>query len=75
MAGACNLKVSPHFLMEIHVSLVGAVPNGMYVEHIPQLRSLMNTPIKIVDGEAVSPDSPGLGIDWNLDAIDDRRVA
>lgn len=75
MAEACNLKVSPHFLMEIHVSLVGAVPNGMFVEHIPQLRSLTNAPIKIIDGEAVAPDSPGIGIDWNLDSIDDRRIA
>jgi L-alanine-DL-glutamate epimerase-like enolase superfamily enzyme len=28
----------------------------------------------IVEGHAVAPDTPGLGIDWNQDAIDDRRV-
>jgi L-alanine-DL-glutamate epimerase-like enolase superfamily enzyme len=31
--------------------------------------------MEIVDGHAVAPDEPGLGIDWNRDAIDDRRVS
>ena len=27
------------------------------------------------DGHGVAPDAPGLGIAWDFDAIDDRRVA
>lgn len=34
-AEAFNVAVSPHFLMESHVSLAAAVPNGIFVEHIP----------------------------------------
>ena len=37
LAEAFNVKVAPHFLMELHVSLAAAVPNALYVEHIPQL--------------------------------------
>jgi L-alanine-DL-glutamate epimerase-like enolase superfamily enzyme len=29
----------------------------------------------VVDGFAVAPDTPGLGIAWNRDAMDDLRVA
>jgi L-alanine-DL-glutamate epimerase-like enolase superfamily enzyme len=29
----------------------------------------------IEDGYAIAPDTPGLGIEWRFDAIDDRRVA
>jgi L-alanine-DL-glutamate epimerase-like enolase superfamily enzyme len=61
--------------MEIHVSLVAAVPNGRYVEHIPQLRAVTTEQIQILDGRAVAPDRPGLGIAWDRDRIDDRRVA
>ena len=74
-AEAFNVKVCPHFLMELHVSLTAAIPNGLYVEHIPQLRSLTRTQLAIESGHAVAPRSPGLGIDWDLDAIDKGRVA
>lgn len=70
-----NIKISPHFLMELHVSLAAAVPNSLYVEYIPQLRTLTRTQIEIRDGMAVAPESADLGIDWDLDAIENGRVA
>lgn len=75
MAEAFNVPVCPHFLMELHVSLAAAVPNGLYVEHIPQLRAVTSTQIAIEDGYAVAPESAGLGIDWDRNAIENRRVA
>jgi L-alanine-DL-glutamate epimerase-like enolase superfamily enzyme len=75
LAEAFNVSVCPHFLMELHVSLTAAVPNGAYVEHIPQLRAITAGEMLIEDGYAVVPDAPGLGIEWRFDAIDDRRVA
>jgi L-alanine-DL-glutamate epimerase-like enolase superfamily enzyme len=42
---------------------------------IPRLRAVTRTQMRIEDGHAVAPDAPRLGIDWNRDAIDDRRVA
>jgi L-alanine-DL-glutamate epimerase-like enolase superfamily enzyme len=75
LAEAYNVHVCPHFLMELHVSLVSAIPNGRYVEHIPQLRAITTNQMRIEDGHAIAPDAPGLGIDWNRDAIDDRTVA
>jgi L-alanine-DL-glutamate epimerase-like enolase superfamily enzyme len=74
LAEAYDVTVCPHFLMELHVSLVAAVPNGQYVEHIPQLRAVTTSEIRIVDGRAIAPDESGLGIAWNRDALDDRRV-
>jgi L-alanine-DL-glutamate epimerase-like enolase superfamily enzyme len=74
-AEAFNVHICPHFLMELHVSLVAAVPNGRYVEHIPQSRAITGEGMRIEDGHAVAPDTPGLGIDWDFDAIEDRTVA
>jgi len=74
LAESFNVKVCPHFLMEIHVSLAAAIPNGLYVEHIPQLRSITKTEIAIESGFALVPGAPGLGIDWDFDAIDRMRV-
>jgi L-alanine-DL-glutamate epimerase-like enolase superfamily enzyme len=75
LAEAYNVAVCPHFLMELHVSLVAAVPNGRYVEYIPQLRAITTAEIEIVDGHALAPDTPGIGIAWDWDAIEDRRVS
>ena len=44
-AEAFDMPVCPHFLMELHVSLACAVPNGKYVEFIPQLDGLTTSPL------------------------------
>jgi len=74
LAQAHNLVVCPHFLMELHVSLCCAVPNSRYLEHIPQLRAITRRELEVRDGAALAPTGPGLGIDWDRDAMDDRRV-
>jgi L-alanine-DL-glutamate epimerase-like enolase superfamily enzyme len=75
LAESFNVEVCPHFLMELHVSLTAAIPNGRYVEHIPQLRAITTAEMTIDAGHAVAPEAPGLGIAWDRDAMDDRRVA
>ena len=74
-AESFNVPVAPHFLMELHASLACAIPNGMYVEQIPQLGAITHSQQVIEDGWVRPPESPGIGIDWNTDAIDDLRVA
>ena len=74
LAEAFNVKVAPHFLMELHVSLAAAVPNAIYLEYIPQLRQITHTEIEIVDGRALAPESPGVGIEWDREAIAKLRL-
>ncbi|WP_088286821.1 mandelate racemase/muconate lactonizing enzyme family protein [Ideonella sp. A 288] len=75
LAEAFNLAVCPHFLMELHVSLCAAVPSAAWVEHIPQLDAVADSRLAIVDGHAVAPDTPGLGIQWRWDEIQRRARA
>src|SRR5438874_276954 len=69
LAETFNAPVCPHFLMELHVSLCCAVPNGRWVEYIPQLDSITRTQVAIREGRAYASSEPGLGIDWDWDAI------
>lgn len=73
-AEAFDMPVCPHFLMELHVSLTCAVPNGKYVEYIPQLDDITTSRLRIKDGMALAPETPGIGIAWDWDAIDGRRI-
>lgn len=74
MAEAHNVPVCPHFLMELHVSLVCAIPNAPWLEYIPQLDSLTAAPMRMQNGRAFPSDDPGLGIDWNTDRLASARI-
>ncbi|MDQ2963471.1 MAG: mandelate racemase/muconate lactonizing enzyme family protein [Pseudomonadota bacterium] len=69
LAEAFNVAVCPHFLMELHVGLCCAVSNGRWVEYIPQLEAITERGLEIRDGRAYPSPEPGLGIDWDWDAI------
>jgi len=75
MAEAFNVAVCPHFLMELHVGLCCAVPNSRWVEYIPQLDTITGRKLAIRDGRAYASEEPGLGIDWDWDAIARLRSA
>jgi L-alanine-DL-glutamate epimerase-like enolase superfamily enzyme len=74
LAETFNLAVCPHFLMELHVSLTGAAPAAAWVEYIPQLDAVASNRMAIVDGHAVVPATPGLGIEWLWPEVE-RRAA
>ncbi len=69
LAEAYNVPVCPHFLMELHVSLVCAIPNAPWLEYIPQLDSLTRTGMKMEQGRAFPSPEPGIGIDWDRVAL------
>ena len=74
LAESFNVRICPHFLMELHVSLTAAVPNAGWLEYIPQLDPIARSRVQIEDGYAIPPSSPGLGIDWDEEAIDALAV-
>ena len=75
LAEAFDVPVCPHFLMELHVSLCAAVPNAAWVEYIPQLDDITTRRIRVEDGFAYPPETPGLGIEWDWQEIAQRQLA
>lgn len=71
---AHNVPVCPHFLMELHVSLVCAIPNAPWLEYIPQLDSLTASPMATQNGRAFPSNAPGLGIDWDLEKLEAAKI-
>lgn len=65
LAEAFNVMVCPHFLMELHLPLVCAVPNAKWLEYIPQLDTVTGDAMRIEEGFAIPSEVPGLGIDWD----------
>ena len=69
MAEAFNIPVVSHGVPEIHVHLVGAVPNGLTVEYMPRLFPLWEAVPQPQAGELAMPTAPGLGLRFDEGAI------
>jgi L-alanine-DL-glutamate epimerase-like enolase superfamily enzyme len=74
MAEAFNLAVVSHGVPEIHVHLIGAVPNGLTVEYMPRLFPLWQAVPEPIDGMLLMPTAAGLGLEFDQAAIDRYRA-
>jgi L-alanine-DL-glutamate epimerase-like enolase superfamily enzyme len=74
MAEAFNLPVVSHGVPEIHVHLVGAVPNGLTVEYMPRLFHMWEAVPEPIDGMLAMPAAPGLGLKFDEAAIAKYRA-
>jgi L-alanine-DL-glutamate epimerase-like enolase superfamily enzyme len=73
LAECFNLPVAPHFLIELSVHALCAVPNGLILEDL-QYGSLtelgiLAEPIRVVNGEMTPPPRPGHGIVFDPAAL------
>ena len=76
---AWNLKFAPHAMEHMHMHLVAAAPNAMFVERLDIFEKItgevfVNAPVP-VDGYMEIPDRPGLGLELNMDFIRERDAA
>jgi L-alanine-DL-glutamate epimerase-like enolase superfamily enzyme len=69
LAHSFNASVSPHLMMEIHVHLVCATPNALFVEQVPMLERFLQHPLQIEGGYAVPPERPGHGVAFDQDKV------
>lgn len=74
LAETFNVPICPHFLMEIHVSLCAAVPNAPWVEWIPQIDDITLNRMEVREGRAVPSSTPGIGIEWDWNKIQQRAA-
>jgi L-alanine-DL-glutamate epimerase-like enolase superfamily enzyme len=69
LAEAFNLPVVSHGVPEIHVHLVGAMPNGLTVEYMPRLFPLWEAVPEPKNGLLAMPTAPGLGLKFDEAAV------
>src|SRR6185312_14533216 len=74
MAEAFNLPVVSHLIPEVHVHLIGAVPNGLTVEYMPWLVPLFKEVPVQQNGELAMPTRPGLGLEFDQPTIERYRA-
>lgn len=78
-AASFGVTISPHWFHDLHVHLVGSIPNCEFVEFFPNdkvlnFRRLVDKQLQVETGELLLPRSPGLGFDFDQEAIEAYAV-
>jgi mandelate racemase len=74
LASTHRLPMSSHLFPEVSVHLLAATPTCHYLEHVDWADTIVEQPLRIVDGFAVAPDRPGNGLTWNNQAVEKYRI-
>lgn len=80
LARAYHLPVAPHWEQEIHMHLVGALPNTLFVEYFTREINVRVEDklyvdfIEPVDGKLPLPEAPGLGMELQPDVLERYRI-
>ena len=70
LAEARNLPVTSHGIHDVHVHLLGAIPNGSWLEfHGFGLERFLAEPLRLRNGSAIAPDRPGHGVELDREAL------
>jgi L-alanine-DL-glutamate epimerase-like enolase superfamily enzyme len=76
MAESCGVTMAPHWFHDLHVHLVASTSNAQFVEFfadekVLNFRKLITTQLQIAPGgDLMLPTGPGLGFDFDSEAID-----
>ncbi len=76
MTQAWNLKFAPHAMENIHIHLISAIPNALFLERLFLFEeitsSIYKNPPMPKNGFMEIPDLPGLGLELDKDFIKDN---
>jgi mandelate racemase len=69
LAQAAGMEMSSHLYPEVSAHLLAATATCHWLEYVDWASPILKQPIEIRDGYAVIPDRPGVGMEWDEDAV------
>lgn len=69
LAEAAGLPASSHTFPEASVHLLGVTPTSHLLEYLDHAGPILREPVTIRDGNAMTPERPGIGLEWDEDAV------
>ncbi len=74
MADAQDVPVSSHIFTEQSLTLMAALGNATYLEHMPWFGALFREKLEMREGAITVPERPGFGFTFDLDTIERHRL-
>jgi mandelate racemase len=75
LAADSGIPMSSHLFPEVSAHLLAATPTAHWLEYVDWADSIVQEPLKIVDGMAIVPDRPGAGLEWDDAAVKRYRMS
>ena len=69
LAGAAGIPLSSHLFPEISAHLLAVSPTRHWLEYVDWATPILEEQIKIQDGYATASDAAGIGISWDVGAV------
>jgi mandelate racemase len=70
LAQAAGIEMSSHLFPEVSCHLLAATPTCHFLEYVDWADAVLEEPLRIKDGQALVPSTPGTGIRWNESAVE-----
>jgi mandelate racemase len=69
IAGAAGVPISTHLYPEVAAHVMRVTETAHWLEWQDWADPVLQQPYKIADGLLIIPDAPGVGLEWNEDAV------
>jgi mandelate racemase len=69
LAEAQGLPLSSHLFPEVSAHLLAVSPTAHWLEYVDWAEPVLQQPLRLHEGQALIPDEPGTGIDWNEEQV------
>jgi mandelate racemase len=69
LADGCGLKLSSHLYPEISAHLLPVTPTRHWLEYVDWGQPVLKRKLQAAEGHVIAPDVPGIGIEWDEDAV------
>ncbi|MBL4690331.1 MAG: hypothetical protein JKY68_02560 [Rhodospirillales bacterium] len=74
IADAAGIPMSSHLFPEFSAHLLAVTPTRHWLEYSDWAAPLLQSPYPVEDGHVLIPDTPGVGIEWNEDAVEKYSI-
>lgn len=69
LAEPIGLRISSHLYPEVNAHLLAVTPTRHWLEYLDWANPILQKPLVIENGQAVIPSTPGIGLEWNEEAV------
>jgi mandelate racemase len=69
LAEPAGLPLTSHIFPEVSAHLLAASPTAHRLEYLDLASPILKEPVRIEDGHALVPEGPGIGLEWDEEAV------
>jgi len=69
LADAAGIEMSSHLYPEVSAHVLAVTPTAHFLEYVDWAAPILSHPLAISDGLAMPSDVPGVGLEWNEEAV------